>query len=88
MPTVKSTKKLVRRSISLRPEINSKVQVLAKRERRSASQMLEKLIEAGLETQENEKRRFFELAERMIAATDRREQQRLKEELARKTFGA
>ena len=88
MPTIKSTKKLVRRSISLRPEINSKVQILAKRERRSASQILEKLIEAGLETQENEKRRFFELAERMIAATDRSEQQRLKEELARKTFGA
>lgn len=88
MPTVKSTKKLVRRSISLRPEINSKVQVLAKRERRSASQILEKLIEAGLETQENEKRRFFELVERMIAATDRSEQQLLKEELARKTFGA
>jgi predicted DNA-binding protein len=88
MATVKSTKKVVRRSISLRPEINSKVQVLAKRERRSASQILEKLIEAGLETQENEKRRFFELAERMIAATDRSEQQHLKEELARKTFGA
>jgi hypothetical protein len=46
------------------------------------------LIEAGLETQENEKRRFFELAERMIAATDRSEQQHLKEQLAHKTFGA
>ncbi len=88
MATVKSTKKLVRRSISLRPEINSRVQVLAKRERRSANQILEKLIEAGLETQENEKRCFFELAERMITATDRIEQQHLKEELARKTFGA
>jgi len=87
MATVKSTKKLVRRSISLRPEINSKVQVLARRERRSANQILEKLIETGLETQENEKRRFFELAERMIAATDRSEQQHLKKELARKTFG-
>ena len=88
MATVKNAKKLVRRSISLRPEIDNKVKVLAKRERRSANQILEKLIEAGLQTQENEKRRFFELAERMIAATDRSEQQQLKEELARKTFGA
>jgi predicted DNA-binding protein len=88
MATAKNVKKLVRRSISLRPEINSKVQVLAKRERRSANQILEKLIEAGLETQEDEKRRFFELAERLIAATSRSERQHLKEELARKTFGA
>jgi predicted DNA-binding protein len=88
MATAKSVKKLVRRSISLRPEINSKVQVLAKRERRSANQILEKLIEAGLETQEDEKRRFFELAERLIAATSRSERQHLKQELARKTFGA
>ena len=76
MATAKNAKKLVRRSISLRPEINSQVQVLAKRERRSANQILEKLIETGLETQEDERRRFFELAEH------------LKEELARKTFGA
>ena len=88
MATAKSAKKPVRRSISLRAEINSKVQVLAKRERRSANQILEKLIEAGLETQENEKCRFFELAERLIAATSRSERQHLKEELARKTFGA
>ena len=88
MATAKSEKKLVRRSISLRPEINSKVQVLAKRERRSANQILEKLIETGLETQENEKGRFFELAERLITATNRSERQHLKDELARKTFGA
>lgn len=88
MATARSIKKLVRRSVSLRPEINSKVQVLAKRERRSANQILEKLIETGLETRENEKRRFFELVERLIAATSRSEREHLKEELARKTFGA
>ena len=87
MATAKNVKRLVRRSISLRPEINSKVQVLAKRERRSTNQILEKLIEAGLETQENEKRSFFELAERLIAATSPSERQLLKEELARMTFG-
>jgi predicted DNA-binding protein len=87
MATAKSAKKTVRRSISLRPEIASKVQALARRERRSANQVLEKLIEAGLETQENEKQHFFELADRLIAATSRSERRRIKEELARKTFG-
>jgi hypothetical protein len=87
MATAKSIKKPVRRSVSLRPEINRKVQVLAKRERRSANQILERLVEAGLQTQENEKLRFFELTERLIVATSRSERKRLKEELARKTFG-
>lgn len=87
MAPAKSVKKVVRRSISLRREIASKVRVLAKRERRSSNQVLEKLIEAGLESQENEKQRFFELAERLIAATSRSERRRIKEELARKTFG-
>ena len=88
MSTAKAAKKHVRRSISLRPEIDSKVQVLARREHRSANQVLEELIEAGLETKEAAKRRFFDLANRLTVSTDRGEQQRIKEELARMTFGA
>jgi predicted transcriptional regulator len=87
MATAKSVKKLVRRSISLRPEIDSKVQVLARRERRSANQVLENLIETGLEARESEKHRFFDLTERLTASTSESEQQRIKEELARMTFG-
>ena len=84
----RAAKKPVRRSISLRPEIDSQVQGLARRERRSANQVLEELIVSGLESKENEKRRFFDLAERLRRSSSRSEQQRIKEELARMTFGA
>jgi hypothetical protein len=45
------------------------------------------LIETGLEAREREKRTFFELADRLAHVTDASEQKRLKEELARMTFG-
>lgn len=77
----------VRRSISLSRDIDSKVQSMAHRQNRSANRVLENLIEAGLEAKEAEKRRFFELTERLRAATDATELQQIKEELARMTFG-
>ncbi|MGO9377769.1 MAG: HigA family addiction module antitoxin [Dissulfurispiraceae bacterium] len=43
---------------------------------------------AGRRLKEQEKRRFFELADRLGASTDTKEQQELKEQLARMTFGA
>ena len=45
------------------------------------------MIETGLEAKELERRRFFELADRLIIETDQTEQQRIKDELARITFG-
>jgi len=45
------------------------------------------LIESGLDAKEQEKRRFSELADRLGRARDPEEQKRLKEELARMTFG-
>ena len=39
------------------------------------------------EAKEREKDEFFELAERLVQTSDRAEQKRLKEELARMTFG-
>jgi predicted transcriptional regulator len=88
MASPKTTKKSVRRSITLPAEINRKVQELARRERRKTNQVMEELIASGLESKENEKRRFFELAERLRTANTIKEQQRIKEELARMTFGA
>lgn len=49
--------------------------------------MLVELIESGLESREAEKRRFFELADRLTASTDEQERQRIKKELAKLTFG-
>lgn len=45
------------------------------------------LIEAGLAAREQEKARFFELADRLTRAESEEEQARIKEELARLTFG-
>jgi len=45
------------------------------------------LIEAGLQSKESEKERFFALANRLSESTDPVERQRIKKELARMTFG-
>jgi hypothetical protein len=45
------------------------------------------LIEAGIQSKEAEKERFFALANRLSESADPAERQRLKKELARMTFG-
>ena len=45
------------------------------------------LIEAGLQSRDAEKERFFLLAGRLTETSDAGERRRLKEELARMTFG-
>jgi predicted DNA-binding protein len=79
--------KPVRQSVSLPPELARRVKALAKTKRTSASRVVVDLIEAGLEVQEHERKRFFDLADRLARSVDGREQQRLKEELALLTFG-
>jgi hypothetical protein len=46
------------------------------------------LIEAGLQSKEAEKERFFSLVSRLTESSDVSERERLKEELARMTFGS
>ena len=79
--------KPVRQSVSLPLDVARRVKALAKTRKTSANRVVVDLIEAGLEAQEQEKQRFFDLADRLAHAADRKEQQRLKEELARLTFG-
>jgi EAL domain-containing protein (putative c-di-GMP-specific phosphodiesterase class I) len=81
------TEKPVRQSVSLPPTVARRVQALAKRQRTSANRVIVELIESGLETRENEKRTFYELADRLAHSSDDAEAKRLKEELARLTFG-
>ena len=81
------TEKIVRQSVSIPSSVARRVQALAKRRRTSASRVIVELIETGLEAREREKRTFFELADRLAHVTDASEQKRLKEELARMTFG-
>jgi len=77
----------LRQSVSLPPPVARRVRALAKTRKASTSRVVVDLIEAGLESQEQEKRRFFDLAERLARSSNREEQKRLKEELARMTFG-
>lgn len=88
MAVTNKTKKMVRRSISLAADTDAQVQKLARRQRLSANRVLEDLIETGLATKEAEKRRFFELAERLRVTNDPDELQHLKDQLAWITFGS
>jgi hypothetical protein len=82
-----SVERPVRQSVSLPAGVARRVKSLAKSNRTSANRVLVELIESGLQAQEAERKRFFELADRLAKTRDREEQSRLKEELARMTFG-
>jgi len=87
MTLVRASNASARQSVSLPPPIARRVQALAKRQRVSASRVIVDLIESGLEAREQEKQHFFDLADRLSKETELGEQKRLKEQLARLTFG-
>ena len=82
-----TTEKIIRQSVSLPARVARRVKSLAKTTRASASRVIVDLIEAGLEAREEERRRFFVLADRLAHTRDPEEQKRLKEDLAQMTFG-
>ncbi len=82
-----NVEKTVRQSVSLPVQTARRVRTLAKKTRTSANRVLVDLIQSGLESRDQEKRRFLELADRLGRSSDANEQERLKEELARMTFG-
>src|SRR5260370_9459800 len=63
------------------------VAALAQARKTSANRVLVDLIEAGLQSKEAEKERFLLLVKRLTESPDSAERERLKEELARMTFG-
>ena len=81
------TEKAIRQSVTLPSPVAKRVKALAKSRKVSSNRILVELVETGLRSKEEEKRRFFELAGRLSASTDEEEQQELKEQLARMTFG-
>jgi predicted DNA-binding protein len=81
------TEKLVRQSVSLPARVARRVKSLAKTSSTSANRIIVDLIESGIEARERERKRFFELADRWAHSRDAGDQKRLKEELARMTFG-
>ena len=79
--------KPIRQSVSLPGDVARRVKSLAQTSKTSTSRVIADLIESGLEAREQEKKRFLELADNLARSADPKEQKRLKEELARMTFG-
>jgi len=79
--------RVVRQSVSLPSNTARRIKSLAQASRTSANRILVELIESGLEVRDQEKKRFLELADCLASSHDPKEQSRLKEELARMTFG-
>ena len=79
--------KPVRQSVSLPTRVARRVRSLAQTTNTSANRVIVDLIESGLDAKEQEKKRFLELADRLARSRDPEEQKRLKDELARMTFG-
>ena len=87
MSDMAETQKAVRQSVSIPTGTAKRVRALAKSRKTSANRVLADLIEAGLQSKKAEKERFFLLVKRLTVSRDSAERQRLKEELARMTFG-
>lgn len=79
--------KPIRQSVSLPARLARRVRTLAKNRKTSTNRVLVELIETGIESKEAEKSRFFELADQLSATSDPVERKRIKEVLARMTFG-
>ena len=79
--------KSVRQSVTLPARVARRVKSLAKTSSTSANRIIVDLIESGIEAREQERKRFYEVADRLACSSDAEEQKRLKEELARMTFG-
>jgi len=77
----------IRQSVSLPAPVARRVRALAKARRTSASRVLVDLIETGLDAKAAEKEHFLALARRFKEEKDPDESERLREELARLTFG-
>ena len=79
--------KPIRQSVSLPARLARRVRTLAKNRKTSTNRVLVELIETGIDSKDAEKSRFFDLADQLSATSDPVERKRIKELLARMTFG-
>lgn len=77
----------VRRTIVLPEEAAVKVKGIARSTNKSEGRILVELIQSGLTAREEQRRAFAELTDRLAKTPDRREQQRIRQELERIPFG-
>jgi hypothetical protein len=77
----------VRQSVTLPPRVARRIRALAKSQDTSASRVIASLIQTGLESVDQERKHFFALTDRLVSSSDPAEKRRIKEDLARMTFG-
>ena len=82
-----SSARPLRQSVTLSAGVARRVRALARVKKASASRVIAELVESGLQAQDAERDRFLQLADRLARSSDRAEQEQIKEELARLTFG-
>lgn len=82
-----ANQRLLRRSVSLSPQIAKQVDRIAKRRKLSDNRVLVELIEQGLAAAQQREQGFFHLAERFRAASDPEDIKRLGDEMGRFVFG-
>ena len=75
------------KSVTLSAGVARRVRTLARAKRASTSRVIAELMESGLQAQDAERDRFLKLADRLTSSKDPAEQEQIKEELARLTFG-
>jgi hypothetical protein len=73
--------------VTLSAGVARRVRTLARAKRASTSRVIAELVESGLQAQDAERDRFVQLADQLTRSKDAAEQKRIKEELARLTFG-
>jgi hypothetical protein len=78
--------KSVRQSVTLPPNIATKIRSIAKRRCLSANRVLVELIEEGIEAQKQKEKAFFDLVKQFRAASDPKDIERLGEELGQMVF--
>lgn len=87
METAHAKTELIRRSISLPQQIAERVDDIAATRHVSANRAMIDLLRDAIAAYDQRKRVFLELADRFQKSTDPSETEKLRDELARMTFG-
>jgi hypothetical protein len=87
MATSLTSEDVIRRSISIPAEMAEKIDAIAESRHVSANRAIVDLLADGIEAHEQRRKAFFELADRFQKSKDPAETKRLRDQLARMTFG-
>jgi hypothetical protein len=82
-----ATDAVIRRSITIPAEMAEKIDAIAASRHVSSNRAIIDLLNEAIAAYEQRRRTFFELADRFQKSTDPAETLRLREELAKMTFG-